>query len=108
MSSSSARIRKARALVDAQARISQLAEERDWQRASTADTADAYRQFLAQHPQGKYAPEARIRVENFGMSGTGAAPAPGSAPPPRGTPPAPAPAAPAATAEAPAVPSAGS
>jgi SPOR domain len=64
---------------DAQARISQLTEERDWQRASTTDTADTYRQFLAQHPQGKYAPEARIRVENFGLSGTAAASAPGSA-----------------------------
>jgi hypothetical protein len=59
---------------DAQAQIAQLTEARDWQRASTIDTADAYRQFLAQHPQGKSAQEARIRVENFGMNNTAAAP----------------------------------
>jgi hypothetical protein len=75
---------------DAQAQIAQLTEARDWQRASTADTADAYRQFLAQHPQGKSAQEARVRIENFGLSGTAApaapaattAPAPGAAAPP--------------------------
>jgi hypothetical protein len=64
---------------DAQARIAELTETRDWQRASTTDTADAYRQFLAQHPQAKTAQEARVRIENFGLNGTAATPAPGGA-----------------------------
>jgi cell division septation protein DedD len=68
----SAHPKSARA-ADAQAQIAQLTEARDWQRASTIDTADAYRQFLVQHPQSKSAQEARIRIENFGMSGTSAA-----------------------------------
>jgi cell division septation protein DedD len=74
----SAHPKSARA-ADAQAQIAQLTEARDWQRASTIDTADAYRQFLAQHPQAKSAQEARIRIENFGMSGTAAPGAPAAA-----------------------------
>jgi len=65
-------------LADVQARVVQLTEDRDWQRASVTDTADAYRQFLAAHPQAKSAQEARIRIENFGLSG-GAAAAPSAA-----------------------------
>src|ERR1700733_815382 len=66
---------------DAQTQIADLTEVRDWQRASGTDTADAYRQFLAQHPQGKNAQEARIRLENFGLSASGAPPAAGGATP---------------------------
>src|SRR5207245_9045450 len=43
------------------------------------DTGDAYRQFLAQHPNGKWAQEARIRIENFSL---GAQPATRAAPGP--------------------------
>ncbi len=49
--------------------MAQLSEDKEWQRAGSADTADAYRQFLAQHPSGKWAQEARIRIENFSLGG---------------------------------------
>jgi cell division septation protein DedD len=54
----------------------QLTEDRDWQRASTADTAVAYKLFLSQHEKGKWAEEARIRIENFSLD---ANPAPAGA-----------------------------
>jgi cell division septation protein DedD len=77
---------------DAQALVVQLTDARDWQRASTTDTADAYRQFLLQHPQSKTASEARIRIENFGLSASASpAPAAALAPGPAAAPPAPAP-----------------
>jgi hypothetical protein len=57
----------------ARARIAQLNEDRNWKRATVTDTADGYRQFLAQHENGG-AEEARIRIENFALDGTAAAP----------------------------------
>ncbi len=101
-------IRKSAHTTDAQTQIAELTEARDWQRASSTDTADAYRQFLAQHPQGKNAQEARIRLENFGLSTSAAAPAAGGgaatarAPTPASPPASPAPSAAPAPAAAPA------
>ena len=51
----------------ARARIAQLAEQRDWQRADAAAMPEAYREFLAQHPRGAHAEEARIRIEAFSL-----------------------------------------
>jgi hypothetical protein len=48
--------------------LAELAEEQDWRQAASADTADAYKQFLARHPEGKWAQEARIRAENFSLN----------------------------------------
>jgi len=48
-------------------RLTQLAEEQDWQRAATEDSLQAYQQFLTRHDQGKWAQEARIRIENFAI-----------------------------------------
>jgi hypothetical protein len=53
----------------AQARVTQLAEQRDWQVASAADTRDSYQLFLKQHPDSKWTQEARIRIENFAQAG---------------------------------------
>jgi hypothetical protein len=49
----------------------QLAEDRDWQQASKADTLDAYQQFVAVHADGKWAQEARVRIENFQLGAGG-------------------------------------
>src|SRR4051812_42400939 len=46
-------------------RLGQLAEEKDWRVAASADRLDAYQKFLAQYPSGKWAKEARLRIENF-------------------------------------------
>jgi cell division protein FtsN len=62
----------------AQARLKELYEERDWQKARDADTAEAYQAFLKQYPEGKWTEEARIRVENFTLAQTPGGP--GSAP----------------------------
>jgi hypothetical protein len=59
--------------VAAQERVRQLAEDRDWQQASKADTLDAYQQFVAVHADGKWAQEARVRIENFQLSAGGQA-----------------------------------
>ena len=56
-------------------RRTQLAEEEDWQRAATEDSLQAYQQFLTRHEQGKWAQEARIRVENFAIADPNAPPA---------------------------------
>ena len=37
----------------AQARVKELYEERDWQKARDADTQEAYQAFLKQYPEGK-------------------------------------------------------
>src|SRR5258706_12176367 len=66
----------------AQARVKELYEERDWQKARDADTQEAYQAFLKQYPEGKWTEEARIRVENFTLAQApsgGAAPAGGPA-----------------------------
>jgi cell division septation protein DedD len=55
--------------VQAQARITQIGDDRDWQAAAAADTRDSYGQYLAQHAEGKWAQEARIRIENFAQAG---------------------------------------
>lgn len=39
-------------------------EEREWTRASTADTSDAYNSYLKQFPEGKWALEARRRAQD--------------------------------------------
>ena len=52
----------------AQARVKELYEERDWQKARDTDTHEAYQAFLKQYPEGKWAEEARIRVENFTLA----------------------------------------
>ena len=52
----------------AQARVKELYEERDWQKARDADTPEAYQAFLKQYPEGKWTEEARIRVENFTLA----------------------------------------
>src|SRR5258707_641798 len=52
----------------AQARVKELYEERDWQKARDADTQEAYQAFLKQYPEGKWTEEARIRVENFTLA----------------------------------------
>src|SRR5690606_8280154 len=46
-------------------RLTQLSEDRDWERPSKADTATAYRQVLTQHPNGKGDSAARSRLESF-------------------------------------------
>lgn len=39
------------------------AEKGDWQKAQTANTADAYRQYVEQHPESAFAAEARKKWE---------------------------------------------
>lgn len=55
----------------ARERLAQLSEEKDWRNAAALDTREGYQQFLAQYPNGKWAREAQIRIENFGL-GNGA------------------------------------
>jgi cell division protein FtsN len=62
--------------------LQQLAEEKDWRDAAVADTAEAYQAFLTQHPAGKWAKEAKLRIDNFQASTS----APGSAVSPAPTP----------------------
>src|SRR5579862_6455648 len=38
-------------------------ESADWKSASTADTIEAYQQFLTQHPQAANAPAAQVRLK---------------------------------------------
>jgi hypothetical protein len=51
---------------------------RNWPRrrigrnAAALDTREAYQQFLAQYPSGKWAREAQIRIENFALGNAGA------------------------------------
>ena len=40
-------------------------EKADWKSASTADTADAYQQFLTQHPNSTNAGQARTRIQQI-------------------------------------------
>jgi cell division septation protein DedD len=51
----------------AHAALAQLAEDGDWQRARAVATLPAYQQFLAQHPSGRWAEDARIRIEGFSL-----------------------------------------
>jgi hypothetical protein len=62
-----------REATEAQARVKQLTEERDWQNAVAVNTRDAYQQFTTQHPDSKYGQEAKIRLENFAQADLGAA-----------------------------------
>ena len=41
------------------------------------DTREAYQQFLAQYPAGKWAREAQIRIDNFALGGASRSPATG-------------------------------
>ena len=65
------------------AQLIQLVEEKDWRAAAEADSIEAYRQFVTQYPSGKWAKEARVRIDAFAsQSGaTGAAPDVAAAPP---------------------------
>jgi len=65
----------------AQARMRQLAEDREWQAASGQDTKEAYEQFLAQHADSKWAQEAHARLDNFQQGAATAPPATGDASP---------------------------
>ena len=40
-------------------------ETADWKSATTADTAEAYQQFLTQHPNAANAPQARTRLQQI-------------------------------------------
>ncbi len=40
-------------------------ESADWKSAATADTSEAYRQFLQQHPNAAAAPQARARIQQL-------------------------------------------
>jgi hypothetical protein len=62
-----------REATQAQARVTQLTEERDWQIASSVNTRDAYQQFMTQHPNSQWAQEAKIRSEDFSHTGLSAA-----------------------------------
>jgi cell division protein FtsN len=64
----------------AQARVKELYEERDWQKARDADTPEAYQAFLKQYPEGKWTEEARIRVENFTLAQAPGAGGPAASP----------------------------
>jgi cell division protein FtsN len=55
---------------DARTRTKQLAEEKDWEKATGIDTADSYQAFVGKYPDGKWAEEARIRIENFNVLGS--------------------------------------
>ena len=44
----------------AQARLKELYEERDWQKARDADTPEAYQAFLKQYPEGQSGPRPGI------------------------------------------------
>lgn len=55
----------------ARERLQQLAEESDWRDAAVTDNQQAYERFLAQHPAGRWAKEAKVRIEGF-KSGGGA------------------------------------
>ena len=73
--------------VTARERLGQLAEEKDWRSAAGTDTFEAYQQFLAQYPAGKWAKEARLRIDSFtgaAASASGAAAASASTPPAAG------------------------
>src|SRR5579875_768831 len=39
--------------------------EADWQKATTANTIDAYQDFLKKHPNGQHADEARSRIHTI-------------------------------------------
>ena len=52
----------------AQARVKERYEERDWQRARDTETPEAYQAFLRQSPEGQWAEEARIRVVRFTLA----------------------------------------
>lgn len=41
-------------------------ERQDWQSAQSADTLEAYDQFMSRHPQGELAEQARARVKQLG------------------------------------------
>jgi hypothetical protein len=67
----------------ARERLQQLAEESDWRDAAVTDNQQAYERFLAQHPAGRWAKEAKVRIEGFKSGGSAdavppAAPAAGS------------------------------
>ena len=71
-------------MASAHERLQQLGEEKDWRAAAATDTSEAYQQFLVQHPAGKWAKEAQVRIDNFaagavlpGAAATPAAPASG-------------------------------
>ena len=51
----------------AMTRIAQLEVQREFQYADRQGTVDAYRDFLAHHPSGKWAEHARIRIEAFSL-----------------------------------------
>jgi hypothetical protein len=57
----------------ARQRIAQLSEQAAWQQATRADTAAAYRNYLAKYPNGSWSQDARIRMESKSL-----------APPPQG------------------------
>ena len=52
----------------------EIAEQRDWELATQLDTADSYREFLVRHGEGKWASEARVRIENFSLADATALP----------------------------------
>jgi len=63
----------------ARERVQQLAEEKDWRAAAGTDSLEVYQQFLAQYPAGKWAKEAKVRIENFSAGAAGGAAAAASA-----------------------------
>ena len=79
-------------MATARERLQQLAEEKDWRAAAQTDSLEAYQQFLAQYPAGKWAKEAQVRIDNFATAGTAAVAAEGAGSSAGATPPAAAPA----------------
>jgi cell division septation protein DedD len=52
----------------------QLTDDRDWQRAASADSERAYHEYLVQHPNGKAAQQARIRIDSFALAARASSP----------------------------------
>lgn len=52
----------------ARQRIAQLTEEAAWQQATRANTAAAYRDYLAKYPNGSWSQDARIRMESQSLA----------------------------------------
>jgi hypothetical protein len=61
---------------EARERLAALVEDREWQRAHSADRVDAYQRYLRGYPQGAHAHEALIAIANLNLVATPSSEAP--------------------------------
>jgi cell division septation protein DedD len=52
----------------ARQRVAQLTEQAAWQRATRANTAAAYQDYLTKYPNGSWSQDARIRMESKSLA----------------------------------------